>query len=802
MDTALLANATIAQEQRCGLQRSSVSSAYTLFLMHIGSIFLACKLLHMVLRRLYQPRIVSDLIVALMIGKVPSLRLTFGLPVSIFVNHWDQYYFAAYMFALGLEMDPFTVFLSPTTDIIISYGGLVSTAAMIGLLYLILLHLDLGIKSTLPAIPLAFIGAFASTSSPVLTRVITELKISKTAVGRLAVDAGLHADMVATFLTSIGIMLYGHRSKQIVWRLIGLISLMGVIAVTVRPVLIWINKRNPEGRRMRGADMAGVAAMACALCVVAVRLHGDVNMAVFLVGLALPREGRVSRLLINNINYVLSTAVLPLYLCYVCIALRFHAPEAGDNSHSDYIMDSPISWEKLVVVSILGALGKVLGTFVAGRFRGLNWLESLALGVLLNMKGYYHIYCAFQAVSGRMISDGLFVALFYVVFETVTLTPAAGFAIATWARRGVERRMMMGLQFVSPTSELRIVMGLHGVENIPMAVKFIEAMRPEMGPEDLVVYAVDMVEMTERAAATLVKGEGPDAVTVGDEAIAAMRKEIGEALIAYQQENGDGLKIRRLLAVSSFSDMHKDICSCATDVGAVVIVLPFHKKQKMDGSMDNGHSGFRQVLQHAPCSVGILVNRELGRVNRFSVSEATQNVAVIFIGGADDREALTLGARMSQHPGIRLTVIRFLPDDAAHARASAQTKRGHSILATASEEELQMQADDQYFAEFYQQYVANKKVGYMEKHVTDGAELVLALRPLEGQYQLFVVGRGGDRSSLITNGLIEWAECPEIGPVGDVIASTEFSKTASVLIIQQHDIRKRFKVIDDEFMPL
>lgn len=63
MDTALLANATIAQEQRCGLQRSSVSSSYALFLMHIGSIFLACKLLHMVLRRLYQPRIVSDLIV-------------------------------------------------------------------------------------------------------------------------------------------------------------------------------------------------------------------------------------------------------------------------------------------------------------------------------------------------------------------------------------------------------------------------------------------------------------------------------------------------------------------------------------------------------------------------------------------------------------------------------------------------------------------------------------------------------------------------------------------------------------------
>ncbi|OAY79742.1 Cation/H(+) antiporter 28, partial [Ananas comosus] len=749
--------------------------------------------------------------IALLIAKVRFLRESFGPDITMILQNFGHYCFTAYMFALGLEMDPLTVFESPGSDTIIGYVSMLSTVVVGALFSSVLVesrnaknayggeeqHADLLYLHS----RLGLIAGLANTASPVLTRLTTELKISNTRVGRLAIGAGIHTDMVSSFLTSVGAMLLssGYRKLKALSCLLGLIIEMALVVRVAKPIMDWISERNPEGKRVKGVDVAGVVVMILALCGVATKLHGDANMAVFLIGLVLPRQGRASRLLVNNINLLLSTVILPLYVCFVCLSLRNDGNVEG-SSKSDYVIDTPLSWTKLSILSTAAAAGKVLGTLAAGRFQGLNWLESLALGLLLNIKGYYHVFFAYQATNSAMISDQLFVAILFTVLGTAMLTPLVGVTIAARSRRRAKRQLM-GLQFLDPTSDVRIMTGLYAADNIPMTLNFIESVRWGSGPRGLTVYAIDMVEMTDRAAATLVKGDGQEVVTVGDESVVEFRKLVGEALVAYQQQDGnDGVKIQRLLAVSSFSDMHRDICSYAEDVLAVLIVLPFHKRQKLDGSMDLGHPGHRQVnqkvLQYAPCSVGILVDRGQGRVNKSSVSEATQNVVAIFIGGADDREALTLAARMSRHPGIELTVIRILPNAAARARASARM-----TAFASSEEEAQTRADDEYFTKFYERYVAEKAAGYVEKHVCDGAEIVKVLRSLESQYQLFIVGQGRSRNSVITDGLAEWAECPEIGPVGDILASSEFSVTASVLVVQQHDVRKRLKIIDEEFMP-
>ncbi|KAI0499458.1 hypothetical protein KFK09_020361 [Dendrobium nobile] len=96
-------------------------------------------------------------------------------------------------------------------------------------------------------------------------------------------------------------------------------------------------------------------------------------------------------------------------------------------------------------------------------------------------------------------------------------------------RRPRHRSFQMGLQYCNVGSELRILIGLHGVNYVGMAVNVMEAMRGKGKGEEgrLMAYVVDMVEMTEKAAATLVRGEGLEAVTVRDEEIVEMREQIG-----------------------------------------------------------------------------------------------------------------------------------------------------------------------------------------------------------------------------------------------------------------------------------
>lgn len=77
-------------------------------------------------------------------------------------------------------------------------------------------------------------------------------------------------------------------------------------------------------------------------------------------------------------------------------------------------------------------------------------------------------------------------------------------------------------------------------------------------------------------------------------------------------------------------------------------------------------------------------------------------------------------------------------------------------------------------------------MGYIEKCVRNGSQTATALRDIIDMYQLFIVGNGGRRNSAITTGMSDWEECPEIGNVGDLLASSEFDPNCSVLIIQQY----------------
>lgn len=199
------------------------------------------------------------------------------------------------------------------------------------------------------------------------------------------------------------------------------------------------------------------------------------------------------------------------------------------------------------------------------------------------------------------------------------------------------------------------------------------------------------------------------------------------------------------------------------------------------------------MLRNAPCSVGILVERGSGFADRISTSSECK-VAIIFIGGKDDREALSYAGRVAWHPGVKLTVIRFLVD-----KNSENAPRRISNRASTAEEEEEMKLDDESFADFYDKYVAGGKVAYTEKHLANSSETYTNLKSLKGQYTLIIVGRGGRVNTILTLGLNDWQQCPELGSVGDVLSGSGFECESSVLIIQQHRLKGQLDGLSDDF---
>lgn len=188
------------------------------------------------------------------------------------------------------------------------------------------------------------------------------------------------------------------------------------------------------------------------------------------------------------------------------------------------------------------------------------------------------------------------------------------------------------------------------------------------------------------------------------------------------------------------------------------------------------------------------MDRGLGTtiISRTSIS---LYAAVIFIGGKDDREALAYAGRVACHPGVKLTVIRFLLEATGDSVSSIIT----IAKSNTTEHQEEMKVDDECFADFYDRHVAGGQVAYMEKYLVNSGQTFSTLRSLEGQYGLFIVGRGGRVNSILTVGMNDWEECPELGPIGDILSASDFSMTASVLIIQQHSLKGELDGLQDEF---
>ncbi|MED6121249.1 hypothetical protein PIB30_028197 [Stylosanthes scabra] len=469
---------------------------------------------------------------------------------------------------------------------------------------------------------------------------------------------------------------------------------------------------------------------------------------------------------------------------------------------ADFRKSEPLklgTWLKFLILLIVGMTGKVVGTVISGAMLGFYWPDSVVIGLLLTIKGHPHIYLAIRGKTCD-VTISTCIGMIIASFVTIVQAPSVVANIIKRARKRAHTHKM-ALQLLDQTSELRILLFVHGPHNVPSSINLMEISRGTTNP-GIIIYIADKIELTDEISATLEREEGVHMASIKDKKVMDMRDQVTNCFQSYVAIDGDGITLERTMVLSTINNMPQDICVLAEDLMIAFIILPFHRTQRSDGTLDDGttilssyiyNTFVVHVLRSAPCSVGILVDRGLGNVERISRSETIMNVAVIFIGGKDDREALAYASRVSQHPGVKLTVLRLLVD------INVEPSRLAGYMVVNPEQEMERQQDDEYFAQFYENHVVGGRILYTEKHLTNAAETFSTLRSLEGLYSLVIVGREGGVNSILTRGMNDWQQCPELGPIGDVLSGPDFSTNMSVLIIQQHRLKGELDGLDEDF---
>lgn len=332
------------------------------------------------------------------------------------------------------------------------------------------------------------------------------------------------------------------------------------------------------------------------------------------------------------------------------------------------------------------------------------------------------------------------------------------------------------IQHSKPNTELRIVTCIHGKEDLPPLIKLLEASHATR-ESPLLVWNVNLVELEGRAAPMLIF----DSVHRSSSSFMIPHiKQINDAFQRCEQRNGRWLSIQSFTSISPCRTMYQDVCLLALDKKASLIIMPFY--QRMDGVADHALRNLNtNILDEAPCSVGILVDCRL-QCNSI-MRNSFYHVCMIFLGGADDHEALSYGFRMASHRHVRMDVVRILSN-------------GENMV-----DERMRHLDDELIAAMFRfKCSSNGRVAYRKEMVNHCGETIEAIRSMKNLYDLMLVGRRHEEDSLAVQGLSEWCQNPELGVIGDFLVSSDFSEgMVSVLVIQQQiNVRRAVRNGDEQ----
>ncbi|KAH0969104.1 hypothetical protein GBA52_029024 [Prunus armeniaca] len=301
-----------------------------------------------------------------------------------------------------------------------------------------------------------------------------------------------------------------------------------------------------------------------------------------------------------------------------------------------------------------------------------------------------------------------------------------------------------------PNSQLPVLVGIHDQEDVEPTINLLQALLPHRKKPSC--HLSPPSHRACRPVQTLCSS--PTSSQEGPPQRPVPRNQLSMPLEKYEQRNESLVTVHPFTAISPCATMHDDVCTIALDKKTSLIIVPFYKrfharKQRMIN---------KNVLEKAPCSVAILVhhgglfdssfNSRSGAMTLTCQNESCYNVAILFLGGADDREALAFGARMAAHPNINLTLVRLLVDGS---------------ITNTSEDVEDSRLDCEVLSEFREGMADNYRVMYIEELVMDGSGTMAVIRSMENNYELVIAGRNQDKRSLVLSGFMDENEQSELG---------------------------------------
>ncbi|XP_027351137.1 cation/H(+) antiporter 15-like [Abrus precatorius] len=739
------------------------------------AIVLALNRILLLVSALYHvPRIVPNILTGFLLG--PSVmgrwkafvRNVFPFGNMVPLETMGTLSLVYYMFLVGLEIDfkPLTR-LRNKKAMLIAIVGIIFSIPMGGGLYFMLVT-DMGrknlshltekhVKGSL------FWGIILSCSCEFseMAKILSDLKLLVTENGQLSLTASLTNDLFSWTLCVLALTEFYYTS---VLALFITLAVVLVCFFAISPLTKWLF--NNVGTGDREFLESQVIFLLHVLLVIGLLTDGlgmHSIVGAFFLGVVIP-QGALNNAIQDKVLDFVAMFMMPLF--FLAVGERIEIQKLALDTH----------WITLVMVIVLAFVAKMVCTFTVAWFYQMPFMEGVSLALLMNIKGTMPFIILCTGRDRLELDNQTFgVMLISCWLMTIPVGPILASMRKTITTKKClgSQRTMQGTQ-TQPDSPLRVLACIHTKREAYVIINLLKSSCPSVRTP-IQVLALELNKMTNCPASSLIIRDARKPSFPSK----SSKLDTEDTLSSFDNLN-QAIFADKMRIISDYNSMHKDILNLARQRGVTLILTTLYKQPTYDGlgagvataravniinrdraSKDEKKVVLENLAKEAPCCLAILVDRGLSHKR-----SKEKHIAMFYVAGEDDREALSYAWRMSRNTEVKLTVVRLVwenPNDEFD------------------------ETDKEFIKGFVQQTVDMPSVRYLEKVVRDEKETVKLLNKIGNKgFDLYIVGRGHGRKMSLAQTVDPVLEEPVLGPLGDALTDLNSAAETSILIFQRY----------------
>ncbi|MCP3804676.1 cation:proton antiporter [Allokutzneria sp. A3M-2-11 16] len=388
------------------------------FLLAVAVIVLVCHLIAALLRRFGQPPVVGEILGGLLLGPSvfgllwPSGRAwLFPAEVLSTLQVTAQLGLVTFMFLLGCELRLDEVRRHRKAVWVTVAGSMgLPFAAGVGVA-LAAEGVIAGRFGSTTAYALFFGLAMAITALPVLARILVDLGLDDTAVGRLALTCAAVGDGAAWAALTVLLAVTGLSGSGSVAAVVGLsVEFILVTVLCVRPALAAVVRRcerTPAGEQLLLPLLAAGAIGFASLSQV-IGLHPVIGA--FLFGVVVPRDSAAVERISKQLQGFAVTILLPLFFAGVGL------------STSLGLLSGAGPWLLFLGLLAVASVAKFVGAGGGAKLAGMSTKDSLKIGTLMNCRGVTELVIATIGLQYKLVNELGFTILVLIALITTAAT--------------------------------------------------------------------------------------------------------------------------------------------------------------------------------------------------------------------------------------------------------------------------------------------------------------------------------------------------------------------------------------------